>query len=977
MQRINKYYFLLIWLISLFTLPLSAQESESRKFYLYGTIENFLTSEMVYGAKAELLSLDSMLINSGVVTKGVDIYDRKDVFYMEIAPDGGDFLLRMSADGYETEMKPIHVPKLSSRRIIFFAGNFTLTKSMKTQHLKDVTIKATKIKFYNRGDTVVYNADAFKLAEGSMLDALIRQLPGVELTDDGRIMQNGKQIECLILNGEEFFKGNNKIMLDNLPAYMVSNVKVYDKGGKVSEFLGKKAGDEQLVMDVVLKKNYNIGYLGNVEMGYGTKDRYLGRLFAMRFTNHSRVSAFGNINNLNDSRKPGENTEWTPDKMPSGLLATKNVGVDYLIKDRRKRYKLSGNVQFYHNKTDNHTIISGESFLPMGSNWSLQEVNQFSKSTGFSTRHDFEFNFHNRYNLIISPYINYNKGENNGQDASATFNSNPTLNTLENMLDSIRKPVLGPLIKGMTVNRRISETLGKSNAFGAGVEITNLIKLPDLLDFIEMGGTIGYANQKSDNFSNLLTSYPANVISSADYRRTWIKGNPNHHFSYQVYANYCYVLPINMLIYAGYSVEQSIRRLNNDIYRMDWLSGWEYGTEHSIGEIPMPLDLQNEATDSWNSFISKENDITHSPTLAVNWEDQGKNERESWKVFLKLPLKIVSNQLRYKRATFDGTVKRNSVFLNPTLLLKKDWHNHLHGLQFDYSYSPGMPQLNYLIELENTINPTYIYQGNENLTNFYKHSMQLNYYCNSRNKQRFFSSYIHYEITDNDIQYGYMYDRTMGIYHYKPYNTESSYLLSGSISYSMPLDRSKKLTASTRTYGQLYHRNLMMGVISENPEPQRSGQSIYWVTENLNLDYSIGNWKVGLNGYIGWNQARSKRNGFKTINVYDYHFGTTVQAQLPWNMQISSDLTLYERSGYNAEALNDHNLVWNARLTKNIPKIGLTIAVDGFDILGNLSNITQSMNSQGRTETWRNSIPRYFLVHAIYRFHYNPKNISK
>ena len=75
---------------------------------------------------------------------------------------------------------------------------------------------ATKVKFYNKGDTLVFNADAFELAEGSMLDALVSQLPGVELKKNGQIYVNGRFVENLLLNGKDFFKGDNSIMLDNL-----------------------------------------------------------------------------------------------------------------------------------------------------------------------------------------------------------------------------------------------------------------------------------------------------------------------------------------------------------------------------------------------------------------------------------------------------------------------------------------------------------------------------------------------------------------------------------------------------------------------------------------------------------------------------------------------------------------------------------------------------------------------------------------
>ena len=85
---------------------------------------------------------------------------------------------------------------------------------------------------------MAFNADAFNMPEGSMLDALIKQLPGVELKDDGQIFVNGRKIDNLTLNGKDFFKGDNRVMLDNLPNYMVQNVEVYEKSTEKSEWLG-------------------------------------------------------------------------------------------------------------------------------------------------------------------------------------------------------------------------------------------------------------------------------------------------------------------------------------------------------------------------------------------------------------------------------------------------------------------------------------------------------------------------------------------------------------------------------------------------------------------------------------------------------------------------------------------------------------------------------------------------------------------
>ena len=92
--------------------------------------------------------------------------------------------------------------------------------------LGEAKVQSSRIKFYHKGDTLVFDADAFNLAEGSMLEALIKELPGVELKRNGEIFVNGRKVDELFLNGKDFFRGDRLVLLENLPSYMVKNVKV-------------------------------------------------------------------------------------------------------------------------------------------------------------------------------------------------------------------------------------------------------------------------------------------------------------------------------------------------------------------------------------------------------------------------------------------------------------------------------------------------------------------------------------------------------------------------------------------------------------------------------------------------------------------------------------------------------------------------------------------------------------------------------
>lgn len=113
-----------------------------------------------------------------------------------------------------------------------------------------------KVKFYVNGDTLVYNADAFELAEGSMFDALIQQSPGVELKSGGDIVVNGRHVDALLLNSKDFFNKDRRLMLDDLLSYMVKKVKAYVRSNEQLHMAGlSDDGNKEFVMNVQLKKD--------------------------------------------------------------------------------------------------------------------------------------------------------------------------------------------------------------------------------------------------------------------------------------------------------------------------------------------------------------------------------------------------------------------------------------------------------------------------------------------------------------------------------------------------------------------------------------------------------------------------------------------------------------------------------------------------------------------------------------------------
>ena len=336
--------------------------AQSRKAFFYGLAKDHVTQEVLTKVNVSVYK-DTVLVSKNDPNSNVNISGNSGFWILEIPKEGGVYRFTFLKEGYEFLEKTVEVKPFKKMESLRFGFIVNMKRKAKEHKLNDVVVKATQLKFYHKGDTVVYNADAFNLAQGSMLDNLIKSIPGAELSDEGEIKVNGRKIDALLLNGEDFFKGKNRIMLENLPSYMVKTLKVYDRKDPLNVLKGRSSEGEY-VMDVNLKKQYAIGFIGNAEVGMGSENRYLARLFALRFTDASRIGGYANFNNLNDKRKPGENSNWTPDKMPQGLLSQKMGGADYLFKPKHTTNKFSGNAELSYTDADNYSEKMTETYTP-------------------------------------------------------------------------------------------------------------------------------------------------------------------------------------------------------------------------------------------------------------------------------------------------------------------------------------------------------------------------------------------------------------------------------------------------------------------------------------------------------------------------------------------------------------------------------------------------------------------------------------
>lgn len=221
------------------------QTEKAKKLYkLYGSVYDSFT-RMPLGAMVYLMKADSTVVD----TVTADVHDQSSYFQFSVEKERQDYIVKAVCKGYhDTFVNYSFNPR--GRKYDYALPKVLMKKNNQDYEaqLDEVVVKATKIKVVHRGDTIVYDATAFALPEGSMLDALIKQLPGAELKDNGEIFVNGKKVDYLTLNGKKLFKGNNQVMLENLPYYTVKNIKVFNQKRTLAEEASQGKGRDY-VMD--------------------------------------------------------------------------------------------------------------------------------------------------------------------------------------------------------------------------------------------------------------------------------------------------------------------------------------------------------------------------------------------------------------------------------------------------------------------------------------------------------------------------------------------------------------------------------------------------------------------------------------------------------------------------------------------------------------------------------------------------------
>lgn len=945
------------------------KEKKERKISLWGHVKNSFTKVGIPDTKITLMLEDSTIVDTMTVNKpGKNAGIKYDSFYrFKIPAKKQKYIILAQHPDYEDCYVNFEVKHIARNTYMDAPWHYMKRKDPNadlSQMLDEVKVTATKVRIAYKGDTIIFNADAFNVPEGSMLDGLIRQLPGVELKENGEILVNGRKIDYLTLNGKDFFKGDNKIMLDNLPYYSVESVSAFEKSTDRSEFLGRDTEKKEYVMDVQLKREYSKGYMANATLGGGTDQRYLGRIFGMRYTDNSRLVIFGTANNINETRSPGNDGEWSPSNQTTGNIDVISGGISLMIDDKDKRYTENADFVASTQKNDIRSYEASESLLSSGSSFSRNRNKTSIDMLNIGL--DNKFVLKKPVLLSQTTHIGYTQNNRESWGQSVTFSSDPsgfgnTMQVLDSMFASLSDP-----LRAISTNSTSSAYATRNYNFelNTNTYFSTKFKTGDDLWIRYKFNLYNYSNRSFDR--TMYKYYNIDDLSDGRNRHTT---DPMKDFDYEIKAEYTlhWLNNWNLAINGGYTYRYSERTYTN--YRLDRLPGWGYDTMHEIGELPSSRDSLLLSIDAENCY----NYHTHNknlyfgvrPYYSHSWDD-----KELW-LNIDTWITMLESDIYYHAIQGSEHANRKNTFITNMSDITYSTHNHKRQYRFSFSSVRSAPWMFNLINRSSSTNPLAVYEGNPNLKNSASHNMSLSYTQHLPERSQTFSIGASGGINENMVAQGYNYDPSTGIYTYKPVNVNGNWYSGIYVSFNRCIDKLKLWSWSTNT-SMNYNRYVDLTSQSGETSSTKNTTGSYYTSETLKLTYQKNDLSIGLNGRLTWRRSLVSNKNANDVNAADFSYGLTFRYTLPWKIELATDIKMFSRRGYSESNMNTNDLIWNAQLTRSFCKGNLVAALTGFDILGQLSSTYYNINSQGFSEYWVNSLNRYVMLSLRYKFNLAP-----
>lgn len=253
-------------------------------------LDGFVTDN----AKRPLEMANVMAVN--VATKAMDAYaitNDKGRFYLNLKPNTA-YTIKLSFLGFKPKEMLVTTGGIDMKQDIVMEEGGIELEGVEIVNEMPVSIS---------GDTIVYNADSFKTGTERKLEDVLKKLPGVQVNADGEVEVEGKKVNKLMVEGKDFFDGDTKLGVKNIPADAVDKVQVLRNYNEISQLKSVENNEESVAMNIKLKDGKKNFWFGDMTAGAGVghkEDRYLVNPKVFYYNPEYSVNLITNFNNVGE-----------------------------------------------------------------------------------------------------------------------------------------------------------------------------------------------------------------------------------------------------------------------------------------------------------------------------------------------------------------------------------------------------------------------------------------------------------------------------------------------------------------------------------------------------------------------------------------------------------------------------------------------------------------------------------------------------
>ena len=911
-----------------------------------GAIIDRDTKDPIEQVTVQLLKTDSTYVTGA-------ISNEKGLFHLN-APENGKYLLKITSVGYKPTVKRVVIEQdknLALGNVVVGADAIMLKGAVVTAMAQKVTLKE---------DTFVYNSAAYRTPEGSVVEELVKRLPGAEVSDDGTIKINGKEVKKILVDGKEFMTGDTKTALKNLPTSIIDKIKAYDEKSDLSKVTGIDDGEEQTVLDFNVKKGMNKGLMSNIDLGIGNKDRYSARGMGGYFNNNNRFMLFGNANNTSD-RGFGGGGPRRGFGGGNGLNASKMLAANYNYEEKNK-FKFNTSLRWNHSDGDVWSRRSSENFMGSSSSFSNSLNQNFSRSDSWNGNIRLEWMPDTMTNILFRPSISWTTNDSRSTGISASYNQDPYQYTEDPLSDEgIEK--MDEVDAVINRQKSVSLSYSKNNNISGMLQLDRKLNNKGRNVTLRMDAKYTDKDSKSISLQNAhlyLVQNEAGLDST--YQTNRYNLTPSKDYSYSAQATYSEPLWKATFLQFSYKFTYSYSKSDRSTYdfskySFDGISP-EYGAwGNYLGRLDGEL---GDYRDDKLSRYSEYRNYTHDIQVMMRFIRQKYN--------LNFGVMIQPQRSKFiqdYQGKYVDTV-RTVTNVSPTLDFRYRF-SKMSNLRVNYRGTTSQPSISQLLDITDNSDPLNISKGNPGLKPSFTQNFRLFYNNFVQNHNKGVMTYINFSTTSNSISNKVTYDETTGGRITRPENINGNWNVMGAFMFNCSIDSTGVWNINTDTNLGYNHYVSYLSLDKSQDSQKNTTQNTTW-NERLSLSYRNDWLELSLDGTLAYNHAKNKLQPNSNLDTWQFSYGPSMTLTAPWGTSLNTSLSCSSRRGYSDASMNTDELVWNAQLSQGFLKgKPLTVMLQFYDLLHQQSTFSRAISSVSRTDTEYNAINSYAMLHVVYR----------